>query len=70
MLEERLPGEVLVIGVLNPAGDHRLVRKPVSVLKVKQRRQLHQLMPRIDQVDQTRTQQVILFLRARAVLHG
>jgi len=25
MLEERLPGEVLVVGVLDPAGDHRLV---------------------------------------------
>ena len=101
MLEEHLPGEVLVVGVLDPTRDHRLVRQPIGVLQIQQprhqprlccrpplagrkepgplplehlpvdqRRQLHQLVLPINHVDQTRTQQVILFLRARTVLHA
>jgi len=35
-----------------------------------QRRQLHQLMLRINHVDQTRAEQIVFFLGARAVLHG
>lgn len=101
MLEERLPGEMLIIRVLDPTSDHRLVRQPVGVLQIQQpgnqprvrrrptlarwkepgplplehlpvnqRGKLHQLVARVDHVGQTRTQQVILFLRARTVLHG
>ncbi len=32
MLEESLPGEVLVIGVLDPARDGRLIRQPIGCL--------------------------------------
>lgn len=36
VLEERLPGEVLIVGVLDPTGDHRLVRQFESVLQIHQ----------------------------------
>ena len=39
-------------------------------LSVDQRRQFHQLMTLVDHVDQPRTKQVILFRKARTVLHG
>ena len=101
MLEERLAGEMLIVGVLDPAGDDRLIRQPPGVLQIEQPshqprfrrrpplagrrkprplavkhlpidqgRQLHQLVPRVDHVDQPRTQQIILLRRARATFHG
>lgn len=36
MLTERLATEVLVVGFLDPAGDHRLVQKTVGVLEVQE----------------------------------
>ena len=42
---------------------------PIEDLPVDQGRQLHQFVALIDQVDQARAEQVILFRRARAVLH-
>jgi hypothetical protein len=38
VLKEGLPGDVLVIRVLDPARDHRLVRKPEGVLQIEQAR--------------------------------
>jgi hypothetical protein len=43
---------------------------PLEHLPVDQGCKLHQLVPRVDHVDQSRTQQIILFGRARTVLHG
>ena len=100
VLEEGLAGEVLIVGVLHPACDHRLVREPEGMLKIKQPRyqpwrgrrtagdggkeprplpfkevpvdeagELHQLMTQVDQVNEPRTEKVVLLGRARAVLH-
>ncbi len=44
-------------------------RAPPSNTPVDQRRKLHQRVPQVDHVNQPRTQQVILFQRARVVLH-
>ena len=99
--EKGLAGAALIIRVLDPAGDHRLVRQLAGVLLTEQPRrqsrrcrrpplegrkepgpfplehvpvnrcrQLHRRVPPVDHVDQTRAQQVILFQRARAMLHG
>lgn len=101
MLEERLAGKMLVVGVLDPAGDDRLIRQPLCMLEIQQPhrkprlgskpplagwkeprtfplehlpvdqcRNLPQFMPRVDHVDKSRAQQVILFQRARAMLQG
>lgn len=101
VLKEHLPGEMLIVGVLDPAGDHRLIRQPVSVLQIQQPRHqprlcrrsplarrkephpfplehrpvdqrgdLHQFVARVDHVDQTRAQQVVLVRRAGAMLHA
>ena len=43
---------------------------PLEHLPIDQACQLHQLVPRVDQIDQPRTQQIILFWWARAMLHG
>jgi hypothetical protein len=66
-----------VLKVKQTRHQHRLCRglalagsKEPYPLPVDQRRKLHQLMSAIDHVDQTRTQQVTLFLTAWAVLYG
>ena len=43
---------------------------PLEDLPVDQGGQLHQFVAQIDQVNQTRAEQVILFKRASAVLHS
>lgn len=100
MLKEGLAGEVLVIRVLDPACDHRLVGEPEGVLEIEQprhqprrgcrparrgreeagplaleelpvdqRRELHQLMTHVDQVDEPWREKIILLGRGEAVLH-
>jgi len=44
VLEEHLPGEVLVIRVLHPPRDHRLVREPERVLEVAAERGMDRLV--------------------------
>jgi hypothetical protein len=100
VLKERLAGEVLVIRVLDPTRDHRLVREPERVLEIEQprhqpwrgrrpaggggekpgplvleelpvdqRRQRHEFMAHVDQVDEPGPEEVVLLGRAWAVLH-